>query len=81
MKRSVRKIDTATGNGSTADLRKEKRTQEKPRPKIKPQTTGKRENQKADPLSISCQNTAEEEKIRQRFKATDRFKGLTTKEG
>lgn len=67
----------ATGNGSTADLRKEKRTQEKSRPKTKPQTTGKREKSKQIHHRSSCQNTEKEKEIRQRFKATDRFKGLT----
>ena len=37
-----------------ADLRKEKRTQEKSRPKTKPQTTGKRENQKAEPIGAAA---------------------------
>ena len=64
-----------------ADLRKEKRTQEKSRPKTKPQTTGKREKSKQIHHRISCQNTKEEKEIRQRIKVTDRFESLITKEG
>ena len=44
-----------------ADLRKEKRTQEKPRPKTKPQTTGKQENQKAEPIGAAARHGRREE--------------------
>lgn len=75
------KIGTATGNGSTADLRKEKRTQDKPRPKTKPQTTSKRENQKAEPTGSAARTRQKRRRYDRETKPQTILLGLITKEG